>query len=305
MHEMTAGDLHVVIDEATGGAIVSFTAGEFAVLRPVADFRLEAEHGHAVGAYPLIPYANRVAQARFSFGGEDFRLGLNFAGHPHSLHGNAWMQGWAVAAASARRVHIALDYVAPADGASGDGGAVTQWPFSYRAEQVFSLDAGGLTVAMSIRNLDGRAFPAGIGLHPYVARDAGTLLRFYARDVWRNGSDDLPADEQPVAGHWDFAQGRTIGDGRIDECYAGWDGRAQVVWPSRALRLTLTAAPPLGHLQLYTPPGHGYFGLEPVSHMPDAVHRLGQSGTGLKVLAPGEELAGSMRFTIDHAMGFD
>ncbi len=301
MHELTAGDLHVVIDAATGGAIVSFTAAGFAVLRPVADFRLEAEHGHAVGAYPLIPYANRVAQARFTFGGENFRLGLNFAGHPHSLHGNAWMREWSVVAASAERVQIDLTYVAPDQG----DGAVTQWPFSYRAEQIFSLDPGGLTVAMSVRNLDGRPFPAGIGLHPYVAREAGTLLRFHARDVWRNGPDDLPSEEQPVSGHWDFAQGREIGDGKIDECYVGWDGRAQVVWPSRGLRLTLGAKPPLGHLQLYTPPGHGYFGLEPVSHMPDAVHRPDQAGTGLIVLAPGEELAGSMRFTIDHAQGFD
>ena len=136
MHEMTAGDLRVSIDEATGGAIDSFSHAGFALLRPVADFRLEAEHGRAVGAYPLIPYANRVANGRFSFGGEDFQLGLNFAGHPHSLHGNAWMRVWDVVSATPARVHLALDHRPPAD-------PVSQWPFAYRAELVFALDARG------------------------------------------------------------------------------------------------------------------------------------------------------------------
>ena len=292
MHEMIAGALRVTIDEATGGAIDSFTRGDFQILRPVADFRLEAEHGRAVGGYPLIPYANRVAHARFSFGGEDFQLGLNFAGHPHSLHGNAWMLAWNVVSADAARVHLALDYAPP-------HAPVTQWPFAYRAELVFALDAGGLTVDISVRNDDARPFPAGIGLHPYIAREAGTLLQFDADTVWRNGGDDLPVERQAVSGHWEFSRARALEDIKIDECYAGWGGSAHVIWPARDLSLTMSGLPPFDHLQLYTPPGHDYFGLEPVSNMPDAVNRMEEvSDNGLRVLAPGETLAGRVRFDV-------
>jgi aldose 1-epimerase len=292
MRDLTAGDLRVTIDEATGGAIVAFTSRDFQLLRPVADFRLEAEHGRAVGGYPLIPYANRIANGRFSFGGEDFQLGLNFAGHPHALHGNAWMRVWTVLSADDRRAVIGLDHRPPAD-------PVSQWPYAYHAELAFSLDESGLTVAMSVRNDDARPFPAGMGLHPYVARHAGTTLQFDADTVWRNGDDALPVAREAVAHHWDFSRARAMDSSAIDECYAGWGGAATVVWPESGLSLGIESGPPFDHIQLYTPPGHAYFGLEPVSNMPDAINRMDDvSDNGLRVLAPGETLAGSIRFTV-------
>ena len=293
MQDMKAGDLHVVIDESTGGAIKSFTAGGVEILRGVADFRLEAEHGRPVGAYPLIPYANRIANARFSFGGETFQLGLNFAGHPHSLHGNAWMRVWTVISATPERVHLALDHQPPRD-------PVSQWPFAYHAEMVFDLDPLGLTVAISLRNDDARPFPAGIGLHPYVARDEGTTLQFDADTVWTNGSDALPVAQEAVSGHWDFTAARCVTNTQIDECYAGWGGSASVVWPAAGRRLTLQAGVPFDHIQLYTPPLRDFFGLEPVSNMPDAVNRMEQvADNGLRILAPGQTLAGKIRFAIE------
>jgi aldose 1-epimerase len=292
MQEMNAGDLRVLIDEATGGAIAAFTQAGFELLRPVADFRLEAEHGRAVGAYPLIPYANRVANGRFSFGGEDFQLGLNFAGHPHSLHGNAWMRVWTVIAAGPRRVHLALDHTPPRDPAS-------QWPFAYHAELVFVLDERAMTVDIAVRNADTRPFPAGIGLHPYIARDPGTVLLFDADTVWRNGPDSLPVARESVTRHWDFSQGRVVDNTQIDECYAGWGGQAVVTWPAVKRRLTIETGPPFDHLQLYTPPGRDFFGLEPVSNMPDAINRMEQdSDDGLQVLLPGQTLEGQIRFHV-------
>ena len=292
MHEMKAGDLRVVIDAATGGAIASFKSGAFEVLRPVADFRLEAEHGKAIAAYPLIPYANRVALARFSYGGETFQLGHNFAGHPHSLHGNAWMRAWKTLSADSSLIHLALDHTPPRDPAD-------QWPYAYHAEIIYELDENGLSVEISVRNDDARAFPAGIGLHPYVARAADTLLQFDAATVWRNGPDSLPIAREPVAGHWDFSKPREIGATAIDECYAVWHGVADIRWPTEKLQLTIESGLPFDHLQLYTPPGHDYFGLEPVSNMPDAINRMAEiPDHGLRVLQPGDILEGEIRFEI-------
>jgi aldose 1-epimerase len=292
MHEMMSGDLRVTIDEATGGAIATFTAGDFEILRGVADFRLEAEHGRPVGAYPLIPYANRIAGGRFSYGGEEFQLGLNFAGHPNSLHGNAWMRVWEIVSADATHVHLALDHRPPRD-------PVSQWPYAYRTEMKFSLDPAGLTVDMSIRNDDARPFPAGLGLHPYVSREPGVTLQFDADTVWQNGSDALPILREAVSGHWDFTRTREVTNTQIDECYAGWGGRAEVHWPSVGRRLVIEAGLPFDHIQLYTPPLRDFFGLEPVSNMPDAVNRMDQvADGGLRVLATGEVLAGVIRMGI-------
>ena len=67
MIELVAGDLRVMLDPETGGAIAAFTWRDVALLRPVSDPRLGAQHERAVAGYPLIPFANRVADGRFSF----------------------------------------------------------------------------------------------------------------------------------------------------------------------------------------------------------------------------------------------
>ena len=47
----------------------------------------------------------------------------------------------------------------------------------------------------------------------------------------------------------------------------------------------------MDHLQVYTPAGRDFLGLEPVSNMPDAVNRMDiEADQGLVVLAPGEVL---------------
>jgi aldose 1-epimerase len=167
---------------------------------------------------------------------------------------------------------------------------------------IFTLDADGLTVDMSIRNDDTRPFPAGLGLHPYVSREPGTTLQFDADTVWQNGSDALPISREAVAGHWDFTRAREVTNTQIDECYAGWGGTATVDWPSVGRRLTIETGPPFDHIQLYTPPLRDFFGLEPVSNMPDAVNRMEQvSDNGLRILAPGDTLAGSIRMSVSRS----
>jgi aldose 1-epimerase len=71
------------------------------------------------------------------------------------------------------------------------------------------------------------------------------------------------------------------------------------MWPESGVVLTIDSGPPFDHIQLYTPPGHSYFGLEPVSNMPDAINRMAAvSDNGLRVLAPGETLSGTIRFNV-------
>jgi aldose 1-epimerase len=292
MLELSAGQLRLTLDPETGGAIAAFTRAGVPLLRPVADPRLAAQHGRAVAGYPLIPFANRVAWGRFEWAGISHQLALNFGDHPHTIHGNAWMRPWNVVAAEPRAAHLVLRHTPPADPPS-------QWPFAYQAEQMFRLHEAGLDLEMSVRNTDSFAWPAGLGLHPYIARDAATRLGFDADTVWLNGADSLPDAREAVAHHWDFSTARPLGEGQIDECYAGWGGIADVMWPRENLTLRLHTSPPLDHLQLYTPPGRDFFGLEPVSNMPDAINRMDTvADNGLTLLAPGETLRAIIRFEV-------
>jgi aldose 1-epimerase len=282
--ELAAGDLRLVLDPVTGGAVAAFTYRGIELLRPVADVRLGAQHGRAVAAYPLIPFANRVANGRFVFGGERFQLGRNFGDSPHTIHGNAWMHPWTVAESGPRDARLTLGFAA-------DGEAAVEWPFAYAAEQAFELSHDVLRVTLSVRNTDTRAWPAGLGWHPYVARTKEATLRFEADTVWLSGVDGLPVAREAVGGGWEFDAGRLLGAAEIDNCYAGWGGDAELSLPEEGLIVSISARPPMDHLQLYTPAECDYFGLEPVSNMPDAVNRMEDvADQGLVVLAPGESL---------------
>ncbi len=285
MIHLSAGDLRLVLDPDTGGAIASLSWRGTDALRPVANPRLHAQHGRAVAAYPLIPFANRIAGSRFGFAGEDYHLAPNFGDEPTVIHGNAWMHPWNTLESGEGRARLALDF-APA------GALARQWPFAYRAEQAFELSADRLLIRLAVQNRDTRPFPAGIGLHPYVARTPQAALRFEADTIWTSGPDGLPAAREAVHGAAEFAAGRTLGAAVIDSCYAGWGGVATMALPESGIEISVSAGPPLDHLQLYTPAGRDFIGLEPVSNMPDAVNRMDAvADHGLVVLPPGATLA--------------
>jgi aldose 1-epimerase len=56
----------------------------------------------------------------------------------------------------------------------------------------------------------------------------------------------------------------------------------------------------LRHLVIYVPPGEDFFCVEPVSHVNDGFNLLerGVADTGVRVLAPGQTLAGAVRLRV-------
>jgi len=293
--ELHAGDMRATLDVTTGGAIAALTWRGIKLLQPVSDPRLAAQQGRAVAAYPLIPYANRIAQARFTLDGQTYHLAQNFVGEPHSLHGNAWMRPWSVAVASPICARLTLSHRPPAD-------PVTEWPFAYDAEQLFTLTNDRLTVALSLRNTDTRHFPAGLGLHPYVARTRNALLQFDADTIWQPGPDSLPTNPEAVPVDLCFTPAKAIGDRVLDACFAGWGGEAIATMPEHGIALHIESGPPLDHFQVYTPKGADYCGLEPVSNLPDAINRMESiSDQGMKMLAPGEALHATLTLRVSQA----
>ena len=293
MIELTAGELRLVLDPETGGAIASLTYQGTEILRPVADPRLAAQGGRAVAGYPLIPFANRVAWGRFTLDGQTFSLKRNFGDHPHTIHGNAWMHRWRGVHTTDRSARLIFDH-RPTERTR------EEWPFAYHAEQLFSLTSEGVSVTLSVQNMDRRAWPAGLGLHPYVARSAGTRLRFEADTIWSNDDDSLPAERTGLEGDNEFDRAREVSANSIDNCYAGWGGETEVTFPGQSFSLGLEATPPFDHLQVYTPEGQDFMGLEPVSNMPDAINRTESvSDNGLRMLKTGEILTGQIKFRID------
>jgi aldose 1-epimerase len=289
---LTHGFLRLALVPHLGGAIAGFWREGVAILREMPAEALADSLVRQTSSYPLIPYSNRIAGGRFSFDGVDYRLGLNFGDHPHSVHGNAWQRPWRVDEVEPSRCRLTFHHRPMGHEAEG-------WPFAYRAEQLFTLDEDGLTIRLSLENEDGRPMPAGFGLHPFFPKRPGTSLRFATVGVYRNGPDSLPAGNDPVPDEWNYRTLRPLGEPKLDNCFNGWDGQAEIRFEDDNLVLRMEADPVFGHLVVYVPSGRDYFAVEPVSHMNDAIHHLDIAGNGLKILQPGETLAGTVRFLVE------
>ena len=291
MIELKAGPCTVVLRPELGGAVGAWTREHQAIFHPVTDPKLVAQRGEAVAAYPLIPFSNRVADGRFSFGGESFQLDRNFGGEPHAIHGNAWERPWAVLEQTPARALLALDHTPPRDPPG-------QWPFCYRAEIEYALREDGLSVHITVRNTDRRPQPVGLGFHPFFPRDADLELGFSARDVWGVGPDALPRARVPVAGDRRFSPMRAVSGPPLDNCFSGWNHSAFLRWPSRGLALTVTAMAPFDHLVVFTPPGRPYVAVEPASNMTDAINHPEIEDRGLVVLQPDAVLDARVEFAL-------
>ena len=237
----------------------------------------------AMASFPLVPYANRIAEGRFRFGGQDFRLPLNFGDHPHSIHGLGWTAPWTVEAVTEDTAQLVHPH------AGGHG-----WRWAYQAEQRVAVAADAVEMTLSVYNLSKEIMPVGLGFHPYLQADEATVLQFDAASLWLSTPDMLPDREvaADTLGNW-AAGDSVMGESLIDNVYSEWSGSATVVrGDGTRLALTASGAP---WLHVYRPP-HSYdFCLEPVSHIPDAINRP----QGMDRLEPGGSKTLSMRIAID------
>lgn len=284
-----------------GGAIAGLTAdwnGGIELLRRMPEAALAARDVRLAASYPLVPYSNRMRECTLTYGGRRHRFAPNFGGHPHSIHGNAWQRTWTVESADAMSATLALEH-------SADGALAVEWPFAYRARQRFALSPDGLEIEIEIENAGASPMPAGMGIHPFFPRGAGTRLTTKTGSVWRNDEAMMPVALDPVPPAWNFEDGRLVAPISVDNCFAGWDVSAAIEWPESGVRLDMTADPVFGHLVVFVPPGRTYFCVEPVSNCNDGMNLLakGRTDTGVVELPPGGKLSGRILLAFSRVDG--
>jgi aldose 1-epimerase len=290
--ELKAGDLTLVLAPTNGGAIAGFRRKDVSLMRPTSPEALSEGLVRLTSSYPLIPYSNRIAEGHFTHEGVEHELALNFGEHPHAIHGNAWQKPWQVLDSNSKHCRLVLEHNPEGEGAK-------EWPFAYRAEQTFDLDDEGFTLTLMLENRGGHSMPAGFGLHPFFPKNHDVRLQFTATEVYQTGPGSLPADAIALPENWNYRSLRDLGDPQLDNCFKGWDGKARIDFNEAGIGLRIEADPVFSHLVVYVPAGRDFFAVEPVSHMNNAVNRPDIADNGLRNLAPGERLTGSVRFAVE------
>ena len=288
-----------------GASILNLeTASGRPVLRRVS--LAEVRSSSNTAAFALMPYSNRIRDARFDFEGKEVQL-RPAAGSPNVQHGDVRNRPWQLEQMSERALSCTFDSRA----ASHLNGADMNWPWPFTARLDYHLHGPHCDIALTLTNMGQAVMPAGIGLHPYFQRchdGQEPTLHFEAGGWYQTGADSIPeCGAQRIPPRLDFAQARELGSETIDAVFSSWDGTAQLRWPSArgeglGRSLTLTADNVFSHLVLFTAPD-GSLALEPVSHATDAFNLAarGVHGTDMKVLSPGQSLAGAIRLTQDGA----
>lgn len=247
---LDAGAVEAVVDADRGGRIASLRVdGNELLVGP------DEVDGDPMlwGCYPMVPWAGRVRDGRFTFEGVVHELPT--MAPPHAIHGVGHTSAWDVTGPTT----LCLDL----DGA---------WPFGGVVEQRFDLGTEDLRLTMTVTAGE-RSMPVVAGWHPCFRRrldDGADLeLTVAAGSMWERDAAGIPTGRLvPVPpGPW-------------DDCFAGVVGDPCVRWPG-VLELALRSACPAWVVYDQDP---RLVCVEPQTDAPDAFNRAPL------VLAPGERL---------------
>jgi len=185
LHWLRAGSLEVAVAPEAGGRIarIHFDGVEWLIG--------EQQEAAAIGwgCYPMVPWAGRIRQGRFSVGGRCYQLPVNFG--VHAIHGVGFSRPWRIDRLESDGASLSLDL--PEDG---------YWPFGGRASQHIHVQPDCLQLRLAVQAGD-TPMPAVLGWHPWFRKPDRLLFApaaMYPRDG--EGIAVLPCVD-PVQGPWD------------------------------------------------------------------------------------------------------
>lgn len=271
-------DIILTLDPTQGGAIREFCWRGTQIFRPaLPDAR---DDPFEFACFPLVPFANRIANGRFEFDGRTVQIATNSDCSIHPLHGQGWKAPWKIAAQSPSSVTLAFY------------GGGDEWPWRYRAQQIFQIEESALNICLSVENLAETPMPAMLGLHPYFHDAARARLQAETPRVWLADESFLPVEEVSAPVTWRFNAARSVNTVALDHCFTGWNGAARIEWPDRNLFI---CARNCDSLHIYTPEGQDFFCVEPQAGAAGALNRGGHEAA---IVQPGEFLAIDVSFEL-------
>ena len=296
--ELRAGPSVLVVSPETGGSITRYGSdhdgGTIEWLRPALPDAADVGSAGDTSCFPMVPFSNRIREARFHFRGRLIQLPQNFSPEPHAIHGHGWREAWKVIDGGEHSATIEYRHAAAA------------WPWAYRARQAFALTPDRLTVRMSVTNESPDPMPVGFGLHPYFVRTPAVRVRAAVQSMWSADANAIPSRlVLPPESLLLDGEGLSPDATPLDNNFIGFGGQAIIAWPEWKARLWMTADTVFSCLVVYTPAGRDFFCAEPATNCIDAFNLadVGRTDTGMLVVPPAETLSGVVTLTPETLVG--
>jgi aldose 1-epimerase len=285
---LAEGSTSVGLIPELGGSLAFARFGGSDILRPLSDEDRRRDDILGVACFPMVPYANRIADNAFEFRGQRYIFKPNLPGEPINEHGSGYNSRWAVTDQGKSTATMSLIYRDPEN------------PYSYDTYQRVSVRGDGFSIAMKVTNRGKCAMPFGFGLHPWFHRDPDVLLGFDASQFWLLTRGPIPRERIAVPPELSHHDGKPLPRVYRENCYGGWEGQFEIRFPSRNLSVVVSAEPIFGHLMLYADPGMSVFCVEPQTNATGAFNQLNgpYDGLGEIVLDPDEAAEGTIDFHV-------
>jgi aldose 1-epimerase len=284
-----------VIVPAAGCQCLSYRAGTLDVIAGPASPDAWREHPHRGGIPILFPWPGRVAGARFTFEGREYRMPVNDP-RGHSIHGFACERAFRVTRRGPYFVNSILDSADYPDLSS-----IWPWPFALEIDYEVG---NGLRLKARITNTGNSVMPFGFGAHPYFhaplnskgMRDA-MMIQLDAKARWPLDANMIPTGEtEPLAGKYDLRAPRSLGTDTYDDAFRmaaiskddASAPRARLIDPSLKIAVEVRADAAFGDFVVFAPPNNPVVALEPYTCAPDAFNLAARGvAAGMRELAPG------------------
>jgi len=286
----------VIVPEA-GCQCLGYRAGTLEVIAGPANPDAWREHPHRGGIPILFPWPGRIAGARFTFKGREYRLPVNEPARGHAIHGFACERAFRVTRRGPHSVTAILE-----SSAYPELNSIWPWPFALEIDYQVG---NGLSLKARITNTGQSVMPFGFGAHPYFhaplnpggLRDA-MLIQLDADARWPLDAALIPTGGvEPLAGKYDLRTPRVIGADTYDDAFRmaptakddRAEPRARLIDPSLKGAIEIRADAAFGEFVVYVPPDNPVVALEPYTCAPDAFN-LAERGVaaGMRELAPGQ-----------------
>jgi aldose 1-epimerase len=234
------------------------------------------------GAYPMIPWCNRLSSGPVDVAGRRVELPANFR-DGSAIHGQLYAAPWQWDEGAAMF--------------SATGGGAGGWPWRYLATMRLAVTARTLVVEQTLYNLSPDAMPAGLGLHPWFRKPVRVRV---AGDLVFDSNEDSSPVPQPVDGRLDLR--------RLDEMApdldATWarlgDPPIELYWPDTGVEAVIRFDARSTYVTAASPADIDAVAVEPQTHAPQGLRRLLNDEPGaLDLLQPADDDGGgSLSLTI-------
>ena len=249
------------------------------------------------GCFMMFPTPCRLTGAEYTFGGKRIKQTKN--GQEVAIHGLIRDETFAISRTDSNlRCTIDIDQHHP---------VYQGYPFCCRFSLEFALLPRGLQIAFEFTNSGPTEAPFGYGLHPFwrlPGRREDTFIQVPCEKVLELENLIPTGNTSPVAGTpLDLRSFRPLSELDIDNAF--WqripNGQQAIQYHDLGRQLTLHSDDVFEHMIAYAPADQPFVCMENLTCCPDAPNLYAQGKqhvSGLKCVAPGKTLAGSVKYVV-------